>query len=122
MECATEPSDSHRLIIRTRGEARSSFLLPIGMMVERVVYVSSDVPEGLLCFEAPITRAWLRMYSLDGQPETEREVRWMLRAGHEYFHRPVWHILNDTLYLFPPAPCDGRLVVDYVHQCSPVEG
>uniref|UniRef100_A0A6M3XLK1 Uncharacterized protein n=1 Tax=viral metagenome TaxID=1070528 RepID=A0A6M3XLK1_9ZZZZ len=106
-------SSSGRIVTRTDGEARSKFKLPEGIEVVRVVYVNSDIPGELLCFEAPISRAWLQMYSMSSPPETEKEVQWMLRAGYERFHRPVWHTMNDTLYLYPPAPCDGKLAVDY---------
>jgi len=117
MECAAGNGDRDRVVFRVR-EASSEFALPLSIgsdgIVEEVKYVSSDIPEGLLCFEVPVTRSWLKMYSLDGEPETEREVQWMLRAGHATFHRPVWKVFNGTLYLWPPAPCDGRLIVDYV--------
>jgi len=119
MEWTALPHDCRRLVIKTRGQSRTAFPLPPAVVIQKVVYVSSDIPAGLLCFEAPVTRAWLHLYSLDGQPQTVGEVKWMLRAGYEHFHRPVWYVLDDTLYLFPAAPCDGQLVIDYVPQGRP---
>lgn len=114
MERVAEADNRRRIVMRTDGTHTSSFVIPPGIHVERVVYISSDFPTGLLCFETPVTRSWLRTYSMNGVPESEDGVRALLKSSYARFLRPVWYILDDTMYLYPPAPCDGSMVVDYV--------
>jgi len=110
-------TDRDRIVLRTDGEAVGIFSLPIVVgEIESVLFVDSDIPDGLLCFEAPVTKAWLKMYPLDEPPKTAGEVKWMLRAGSAVFHRPAWYRLEDKLYLYPPAPCDGRVILDYIER------
>lgn len=114
MECTEGFANRDRIVFRTYGEARGSFVLPEDVgEIESVLFIDSDIPDGLLCFEAPVTLAWLKMYSMNGAPKTEGEVKWMLQAGHYKFHRPVWYRFKGKLFLFPAVPCDGRVALDY---------
>ena len=62
-------------------------------------------------FEVPITKAYLRVYSMDGPPASREEAFAMLGTAHGTFsYRPMWYRWKDELLLWPPTPNDGEIL------------
>ena len=70
----------------------------------------------LMCFQVPGGKAYWRVYSMDGQPESEEEAMDMLEAAWKHMHHNFWYQFEETLLLYPAPPNDGEkliVVVEY---------
>lgn len=100
-----------RLVIEER-EARSVYPLPANAgEVVSVKFVSHEYPKGLLLFEAPAQKSYLKMFRMNGYPHDVEQAKEMLRKAFHVFHAPCWLVKEGRLIVHPPV-VDGYLVVD----------
>lgn len=86
----------------------------VGRIVS-VVYRGREYPIELTLFECPITKAYLRVYSMDEPPASREEAFAMLGTAHGTFsYRAMWYRWGDELLIWPPTPNVGEILsVEY---------
>jgi len=104
-----------KLAISTQAN-RAAYPLPdrVGEVLE-VRHAADGIPVPILLLECPVTRSYIRCYSMNGAPQDKEEIINMLRRAHGLLtYRPLWYAWKRELIIWPPAPNDGEwLIVDY---------
>ena len=107
------PSETTRKrACHTKAGARSYPLPANTGPIVAVSYKGREYPIELTLFEVPVTRAYLRVYSMDGPPATREEAFAMLGTAHGTFsYRAMWYRWGDEVLIWPPTPNDGEILV-----------
>jgi hypothetical protein len=65
-----------------------------------------------MCFQVPGGKAYWRVYSMNGPPDSEDAAMDMLEAAWKHMHHNFWYQYGSKLLMYPAPPNDGeRLVV-----------